>query len=224
VAELWDKFKFLLLRFYRRRKRTIILINVIIVVLILFRNPILRGVGSFLIVETPPQKVDAIFVLGGNLLDRPLKAKELYDEGYASKIFTVGGNYSQRELALNNGDTIIDLCDAIVSQEFLMGQGVAFEDVQAIPYGTSTKEESEHILNQCLKSKFDSIIVVTDKFHTRRVSNVFIDYFKKEGITVILQGCSNREYEEDLWWKSEQGLVMVNNEYLKLVYYMLKGY
>ena len=224
MAELWDKFKFLLLRFYRRRKRTIILINVILVILILFRNPILRGVGSFLIVETAPQKVDAIFVLGGNLLDRPLKAKELYDEGYASKIFTVGGNYSQRELALNNGDTIIDLCDAIVSQEFLMGQGVAFEDVQAIPYGTSTKEESEHILNQCLKSKFDSIIVVTDKFHTRRVSNVFIDYFKKEGITVILQGCSNREYEEDLWWKSEQGLVMVNNEYLKLVYYMLKGY
>jgi hypothetical protein len=29
-------------------------------------------------------------------------------------------------------------------------------------------------------------------------------------------------YDSDSWWTSEEGLLMVNNEYVKLLYYLVK--
>ncbi len=43
-------------------------------------------VGRFLTKEDPLQKADAIAVLAGTSMDRPLEAADLYKEGYAPRI------------------------------------------------------------------------------------------------------------------------------------------
>ena len=39
---------------------------------------------------------------------------------------------------------------------------------------------------------------------------------------LIIHGTGSTRYDEAEWWKKEEGLIMVNNEYVKLLYYELK--
>ena len=45
--------------------------------------------------------------------------------------------------------------------------------------------------------------------------------FEKGGIEIILRGAPSSGYKEDNWWAEEAGLLMVNNEYVKLFYYYI---
>ncbi|MFM7234971.1 MAG: hypothetical protein ACKOZM_10295, partial [Flavobacteriales bacterium] len=59
-------------------------------------------------------------------------------------------------------------------------------------------------------------------FHLRRVRMVFEDKFFDAGITVHFLGAAPIEYNELNWWNNEEGLIMTNNELVKLLYYMVK--
>lgn len=192
----------------------------------------MRGVGYYLMAETQLEKADAIFVLGGNINDRPVLAAKLYEEGWSEKIIPLGANFdfAQEVLLGCNPDCMSDDCnpckpDALLMQEVLEEKlNIPFEAIVPLPEGTSTKEESDAILKFCKENGYQTIIVVSDLFHLKRISYVFIEKFEKEGIKVILRGAKNSQYNENFWWQYEAGLIMVNNEYIKLMYYWLKGY
>lgn len=182
--------------------------------------------------ETKLEKADAIFVLGGNINDRPILAAKLYEEGWSNKIIPLGANFdfAQEVLLGCNPDCMSENCnpckpDALLMQEVLEEKlNIPFESIVPLPLGTSTKEESDAILTFSKENGYQTIIVVSDLFHLKRISYVFIDKFEQEGIRVILRGAKNSHYNEEFWWQYEAGLIMVNNEYIKLMYYWLKGY
>lgn len=182
--------------------------------------------------ETPIEKADAIFILGGNISDRPVLAAKLYHDGWSEKVIPMGANFNfEQEVLIGcNPDCTTEDCDpckpdALLMQEVLEDKlNVPFEAIVPLPEGTSTKEESDAILAFSEANHYKTIIIVSDYFHLRRISNVFLDKFEAQGIKVILRGAKNSAYNEQKWWKYEQGLIMVNNEYIKLAYYWLKGY
>jgi hypothetical protein len=51
---------------------------------------------------------------------------------------------------------------------------------------------------------------------------VFEDKFKEAGIKVNFHGATSAEYDPTNWWKNEEGLIMTNNELVKLLYYFIK--
>lgn len=217
-AELLDITKWRLGRLFSRRRRRIWAVLFLLgICAILFRVQLLRGIGNFLIYENELSKADAIFVLGGNTYDRTIKAAELFTSGYSDKIITLGANVAT--VLKSTGDSIPD---ALIAHEQLLENGVPDSVIIPLVEGTSTQEESEAILNFCLLNKYKKIIVVSDKFHTRRISYTFIDHFKEEGVEVLLSGSSHSAYDENFWWKSEVGMIMVNNEYVKILYYWWK--
>ena len=65
-------------------------------------------------------------------------------------------------------------------------------------------------------------MVVSDKFHTNRIDYAFRDVFEDAGIQLVLRGSPSNAYSESNWWANEEGLIMVNNEYIKLLYYYIK--
>lgn len=185
---------------------------------IIFRASILQGVGNFLIKEDPLQKSDAIFVLGGNIFDRSTHGVYLYEQGYANVIHPLGEVVEKILLTTDDKKP-----DAVLSQYYMINElNTPAKDVHPIIKGTSTKEEADAILNYALDNKYKRIIVVSDKFHLRRISSTFKKPFKENGIEVLLSGAPNSSYREDFWWKYEAGLIMVNNEYVKLMYYLIK--
>jgi uncharacterized SAM-binding protein YcdF (DUF218 family) len=213
VFHFWRKY---CARFWRR---FVIVLTFLVVVFIFFGKPIMRMMGDFLIAEDKITHADAIFVLGGNNYDRSLKALDLLQLGIAPVIYTLGENVSNDLMILGH-----EIPDALLSQEFLMDYGLTNSQVIPLVKGTSTAEESESILALCKEKGYSSIIVVSDKFHLRRISYVFKNKFAAQNIKVQLSGAPNSNYNENVWWQFESGLIMLNNEYIKLVYYALKGY
>ena len=67
-----------------------------------------------------------------------------------------------------------------------------------------------------------NITIVSDKFHSRRIRNLFEDELNDLNVSFYIIGATNSRYSEDKWWEEERGMIMVNNEYMKALYYFLK--
>lgn len=50
---------------------------------------------------------------------------------------------------------------------------------------------------------------------------MFRQRFAGSGINVLVHAVPSSEYDAKLWWRSEEGLLMVNNEYVKALYYAI---
>jgi hypothetical protein len=48
----------------------------------------------------------------------------------------------------------------------------------------------------------------------------FKEKMKSNNINLILLPAAEPLYNVNNWWKSEQGLIFVNNEYLKIIWYL----
>jgi uncharacterized SAM-binding protein YcdF (DUF218 family) len=66
------------------------------------------------------------------------------------------------------------------------------------------------------------VMIISSAFHMRRVRWVFEELFTDAGIEVLFHGASAMEYDSSNGWKNEEGLIMANNEMVKLFYYLLK--
>jgi len=181
------------------------------------RIDILRGFGNYLDDSDKPYPAQRIFVLGGGAFDRGHEAARLWYKGFAPRIICTGEYISGTVKSLG-----LQYTEAQLSQMRIWSFSIDSAFVEAIDVGTSTMEESDFILDYCLIHKLNKVIVVSDKFHTRRIKNVFEEKFEDAEIEVIYAGAPSSRYKESEWWREEAGLIMVNNEYLKLVYYWWK--
>jgi uncharacterized SAM-binding protein YcdF (DUF218 family) len=185
--------------------------------LFLLRYPILRGAANFLIVEDDLEPAEVIIVLSGGAYDRGMYAAQLFEEGYAPKILCAGGNTPPDFEALQ-----MDVLESELTVYFMGELGVPESAMTVIPESTSTLEESEVLLEYLKENGIKSCIVVSSKFHTRRVNFVFRNKYEEAGIELMISGAPSQTYKEREWWKDEYGLLAVNNEYVKLLYYWLK--
>ena len=190
---------------------------VMLLILFIVRKPILRGLGNYLIYENEPQKAEAMFVLSGSPYDRGREAARLFKEDFAESIVCVGENIPHNFKVLD-----IRLTESELTKLQIIKSGVSEDAITVLPKGTSTLEESDHILHFCKANGFVKIMVVSSKFHTRRIRQVFRKKFAREGIEVVIRGAPSSEFSEKSWWENEYGLLFVNNEYVKQLYYLFK--
>lgn len=202
----------------RSRPLAFLLFCVLLVALgMVFKSQLLGCFSNFLIRQDPPEKCDLMVVLSGSAFVRGNEGARLYRQGYAKQIVCPGGNLEDLFLVL--GDTVYesDLC-----RRNILKNGIPETQVKAIHYGTSTREEADTILSYCKERGIRKVMVVTTLFHTRRAGNVYKKRFAKEGIQVVVRGAHAFDYDEDHWWQSEYGLIALNNEYMKTLYYFFK--
>ena len=204
-------------RFLRRLLRTLLVLLVIGGLLFLLRKPIMRGVGYLLIKEDNPTQVDAAFVLSGQALERSKMAHSVYQRELTPLLITTGSYVNPSFEALG-----MAMPDAELNRDALLRLGVDSAAIRLLPRGTSTWEESEEILGYSLREDFKRVMIISSRFHTRRLNAVFRQKFKANGIDVVIQGADPVDYTIDQWWETEQGLIFVNNEYVKLLYYWWK--
>lgn len=201
----------------RRAARRVLLAALAVLLLFLLRYPILRGMGNYLITEDPATRVDAVFVLGGSVLDRGVEAARVYRQGLADRFIFTGAPVPQVLEALG-----IDSTEAECTRHAAVLAGLPPELTTVMNVGTSTYEEFQALLAYARSEGMDSVMIISSSFHLRRIGRVFRKPFRQAGITVLLHGAPSSVYDERRWWASEEGLIMVNNEYVKLGYYLLK--
>jgi uncharacterized SAM-binding protein YcdF (DUF218 family) len=197
--------------------RPIVVLLSIVAILFLLRVPLLRGLGHWLIRADASCNADAIYVLGGAPYDRGIHAAGMLQRHCAPIAYCTGSNVPQTYKAEGR-----EMSEAKITRAAVLGAGATVGQVLPFPYGTSTFEEAEAILRHARAKRFHTIAVVTTDFHTRRVKKVFAKRFAGADITVLVNAAPSSEYDVEHWWSSEQGLLMVNNEYVKTLYYWLK--
>jgi uncharacterized SAM-binding protein YcdF (DUF218 family) len=190
---------------------------VLLVTLFLFRNPILHGIGNWLVDGDELEKTEACFVLGGNSYERGLAGVAVYEKFPDQKFVATGGNYPYQILCLDT-----TMFEAELTRHFMIKKGVPADQVAALTNAHSTMEESDEILQYCKDHSLKKITVISSSFHLRRVRRVFEEKFQDAGISICFHGATSVEYDQTNWWKNEEGLIMTNNEIVKLIYYAIK--
>jgi len=202
--------------FHRKRLIRYAIYFSIILLFYLFRYPVLRYAGNRLITEDELQKTEYCFVMGGSSYERGMEAAKIYKDGFAEKFVCLGENIPN--LLKITGDT---LTEAELSAMNLIKCGIPPQNIITIKKSTSTREEIAEIYSYCSSNHISKLIIVSSKFHLRRIRNEVRKHFDEEKFTVILHGAPAAEYDEEEWWKYEQGMIAVNNEYMKLIWYWL---
>lgn len=203
---------------YKRRWIQVLLgIAIVIALFITFRYPILRVAGNHLVDIDEPQSVEAIVVLGGNSKDRATYGAVMYSQGYAPLVICTGGNIPS---VLEAIDTT--LYESEISAALAQRLGVPTYNLVALKSSTSTLEEAQEVKAYCEANGLKRIGVLSSMMHTNRVRNVFEKEFEASGIELLIFGAPSTRYDENQWWNSEEGMIMVNNEYMKLLYYFIK--
>ncbi|MFN5296554.1 MAG: YdcF family protein [Flavobacteriales bacterium] len=207
MKKLWSK----------RWFKIVSILSVLLILFVLSLNSIFRGIGSWLHATDAPEQTDMCFVLGGNSYERGLEAYNLYQQFPQQSFIATGGNYPYQILCL---DTTMLECE--LTRHFMLSKGVPASQVDTLSSAHSTMDESNEILHWCKKNNADYITIISSAFHMRRVRMVFEDKFEKDGIKINFHGAAPIEYNELNWWQNEEGMIMTNNELVKILYYAIK--
>ncbi|MDX9755084.1 MAG: YdcF family protein [bacterium] len=187
-----------------------------ILLLGVFHAPLLRGMGAFLVYESHLQPCQVIFVLGGSEGERLEKAITLYREGYGQRLLlavpaTVSPEAPYRDL----------LAEEIgITQGILAYREIPPEVVRWSPRPLySTSEELQFLKAWAETEQVHSAIIVTGWFQSRRA------YWSAARVlepisTVCVVPAPGMDYPAGSWWKSMEGVIDVENEYLKNLVYL----
>ena len=79
------------------------------------------------------------------------------------------------------------------------------------------------VLETIAKEDIKSAILLSQGFHTRRSYLIYQYVFMPSKIKIFPSACFN-SYQLDHWWSQENGPRAFAGEFLKLTYYLAKGY
>lgn len=165
--------------------------------------------GRLLVANDPSVAADAIVVLGGEMNPtRSAHAVRLYEDGRAPVVVFSGGEY--KDLGIECSSARISLAAA---EAIGLPEGVAI----IAPEAQSTYDEAINLHKMVEERGWDSLVVVTDPFHTRRAARTFRTVLPETAI--YMSAAPNPVHDPVLWWCSEVGLSSVLNELIKLGFY-----
>jgi uncharacterized SAM-binding protein YcdF (DUF218 family) len=179
--------------------------------------------ARLLITEAPLAKADAIVVLGGsaNYKERTHEAARLLLDGRSQRILITNDNMrgpwssaEQRNLFYYER-----------AFEELKNAGVPEERVELLPEPVAgTHEEAELVRQYAASHNFQSVLIVTSAYHSRRALWTFSRVFRDTSTQIGLVSAP-AEVETPrpaTWWLTRRGWRLVPTEYVKMIYYVVK--
>ena len=214
-----------------KRQRRFAVISVCLFVLIsggyVARRPLLASPAVYLRIEDPLRPADLIAVMpsGWKGVDYGI---ELYKKGYAPKLMLIGG-YSFEFLQKDGPSFRVVRIDwELVARAIALEAGVP-DDAILTRGGSSTYEQARQFVELAEASQLNTVIIVTDDVHSRRISWSVAKFPASAKLALIYSPVPlsiyllEKQFEADQWWASEDGVKNVFAEYVKLGYYLAFG-
>lgn len=173
-----------------------------------------RQAAQVLVAEDPLCHADALFVLAGGEVDRGREAAHILNAGHVP-VAVCTGELEHRFLR----EMGIRLNEAQMTRHVMLNHGADSTRIHLLPIGTSTFEECNAILAHCQTQGWDSVIVVSSRLHTARIASVIKPLALAQNVYVCIRGAEDTRFDENEWYRNEDGLLFVNNEYIKRLYY-----
>jgi uncharacterized SAM-binding protein YcdF (DUF218 family) len=177
--------------------------------------------GTLLHAEDYLQRADAIFVLAGTRMERPLEAADLYLKGWAPRIIFTEDTPDGGAVALENRGLHLPT-NAEVARDVLVRLGVPRDAVEVLPaIHDSTAHEADTFRRTVAARNWRRIIVVTSKFHTRRAGLAIRRELDGTGIDVLIRASSYDRADPKHWWRTRPDRRSAAIESQKLLAYAL---
>lgn len=168
-----------------------------------------------LIVEKPLAKADAILVLSGSSVykERTHKAAKVYRSGVAKKILLTddGGLAGWSNKEMRNPPFVY------LAQQELIAQGVNAEDIEILsPKVSGTIWEARNLLTKFKKENWQTVVLVTSAYHTKRTLWTFEEVLGNSyKIGIVASPTGEDTPPPQMWWLTPKGWKVVAGEYVK---------
>lgn len=182
---------------------------ILLVVVVLTSPLILRGIGALLIYADPLKEADSVVALSGDTGDRVAEAARLYQKQYASYLFITYTDEPARDALIRA---------AVI--EGIPADRVIVTEMQV----SNTVDEARAIKALAKERAQDSLIIITDPFHTLRTRIIFRNVFRGSGIDVQVRPVGGHWYRSTTWWRTAEGRRYTLEEYLKILLYFFGRY
>ena len=178
------------------------------------------AVGRFLAREDPLEPADAIVVLAGTRVERPLEAVDLYLAHYAPRIVLSYGNLEDRAIRAVEQRGAHVLSDIDLLKAMMIDLGVPAEALITPSRGhDNTVEEARTMREIALAHGWRRIIVVSSTYHLRRVSMAFARTFRGSDVQILVHGSRYDPSTPDRWWRRRGDVRWLVSELPKVVAY-----
>jgi uncharacterized SAM-binding protein YcdF (DUF218 family) len=177
--------------------------------------------GAFLAREDALVRADAIFVFAGTLIERPLEAADLHGAGYAPLIVVTRATAEEATAQIEKrGVRIPSAFD--LTHNVLLQLGIPAEAIVAPDrIHDNTGEEAQTLRELAVRRGWRRVIVVSSKYHLRRVSLACRRALQGTGVEIVLRGSRYDPAEPSRWWSRRSDIRWVASELPKLVAYQL---
>lgn len=178
--------------------------------------------GAFLAREDPLQKADAIFVFAGTFVERPLEAADLYLDGYAPLVVITRSMRERQayDAVRRRGATLDD--EFTVARQVLHQLAIPERAIMAPDkVHDNTAQEAATLRALALREGWSRVIVVSSKYHLRRVSLACERALNGTSVQIILRGTRYDPSVPDHWWRHRADIRWVVSEAPKLLVYAL---
>jgi len=149
-------------------------------------------IGSWLAVEDPLEKVDAIVAISGDTGARADTAITLWKAGWAPLIVFSGAAIDPESVS-----------SAEIMRREALRQGVPESAVLVEGASTTTEENAAEVAKLMAARKLRSAILVTSPYHQRRAAFEFHRAFEPRGLVFRNHPASDPEWNAFLWWRQE---------------------
>ena len=193
---------------------------VTVFLLVILHNLYLPYFGTYLVTENKPARSDAIFVFGGSIPNRIIEAAQLYKKGYAPLIII--SKYPEAEGYNYLKDLGIRFPEGQdINKKIAIEMGVPEKDILISSHRAgSTFEELKQLYSFLNEKGYKSVILVSSKSHTRRISIISSD-INHGDIKTYIKYTGFDSYNPPFWWKDRNSLRQTIFEYEKLIHYYL---
>jgi uncharacterized SAM-binding protein YcdF (DUF218 family) len=177
--------------------------------------------GTYLQHEDPLQRVDAIFVLGGSRLERPLEAVDLYREGYGPIIALSPGRPEPVEAMIRQKGIRFPRETDLVRDAMVQLGVPASAIINPDGYVDNTAAEATLLRAMITARGWRRVIIVTSKYHSRRAGFAFRRGLAGTGAEPIVRASRYDPSDPAHWWRYRADFRYVAGEWQKLMAYRL---
>jgi uncharacterized SAM-binding protein YcdF (DUF218 family) len=177
--------------------------------------------GRFLAAEDPLQNADAMFVLAGSRMNRPLEAADLYKAGVAPRIVMTFERSEESFAALRERGITIP-ANAEASRDVLIHLGVpAAAILIPLRIHDNTAQEAQTLRELAMMYGWKRVVVVSSKYHLRRAGFAMRRELRGTGIEVVMHGTRYGAEDPAHWWARRGDVRFILDEIPKLIAYEL---
>ncbi len=177
--------------------------------------------GPFLANEDALQQADAIMVLSGTPMRRPLEAADLFLAGYAPRIVLTRQTRDGGERALvARGVPFAE--DVERTRGVFLQLGIPDEAI-VVPdqIHDSTAAEAITLREWATRQGWRRVIIVSSKYHLRRAGFAFRRELRGTDIQTVMRGTRYDDLEPNRWWRQRGDIREIVSELPKLLAYVL---